>query len=245
MKISTNRNTYQWSWSGGVSTQDLEKVTERKYLEAFEAAKKNRTPFVIRIWNHIPAINEFYEGIENYQTFCKGRKTAFSKLGINEETYPAATAVGSQDQILSFKFLFSDRAPVRLSNPHQVEAFHYPLQHGPTPPSFSRGCVHDNDFYLSGTASIRGHETLHVQDIDSQLKLTFDNISVMLEKASEALERPILSSEMEWTIYFKHLTDLPRIEDFSKKIFTKTTYVQADICRMNLLVEIEGVFYGV
>lgn len=228
-------------WEEECLPQDIALVTEHAYLRAWKEAKERGLKFPVRIWNKIPSINAYENGLENYQAFCAGRKNAFEALEIIDSTYPAASAVGSHNGKISFTFLFSNTKPKIVTNPYQVEAYKYPNTYGPTPPSFARGCIHKENFHLSGTASIRGHKTLYIGDLKGQLALTLENIFVVLHEA-HLNEK---AHEMKWTVFIKD-------PDFEKEVIQEIqialgnhlTFVHADICRSDLLIEIEGAFYG-
>jgi len=99
----------------------------------------------------------------------------------------------------------------------------------------------EHKLFISGTASIVGHETLHAGDIAKQTRETLANIRALLEQASAAAggnPRPLLK------VYLKHPEHLALVraqitEEFGAGV--QAIYLQADICRSDLLLEIEGV----
>ena len=229
-----------------VSAKDIESMTESVYRNAWQLAKDNGFSEILRIWNFIPNINEFTDGIENYQHFCKGRKSAYSQLLSNEEFFPAASAVGSSDSRIHFKFLFGHHKPLPISNRLQVEAYRYPADYGPTPPSFARASTLDSIVFVSGTASIRGHQTMFVDDLHGQVQCTLENIDEILQQAKKNIGQDLSKHQMSWKVYLRNPDFKQQIESNLKNTLgLNIEYISADICRSDLLVEIEGAYYGV
>src|SRR5690606_23756156 len=121
------------------------------------------------VWNYVPYINQISEGLEHYRQFNIGRWLAFETLfGRDLRSFmPAASAVGITSNAVMLTFIAGTRQPQYLENPSQVPAYHYPSEYGPRPPSFARAVLVQNTHrspaciqgYLSGTASIEGHQT--------------------------------------------------------------------------------------
>jgi hypothetical protein len=86
---------------------------------------------------------------------------------------PAASAVGIADGPLDLCF-FAGRGepPLPLENPRQISTYDYPPQYGPRAPTFSRATLAQIGgqwtLFISGTASIVGHQSLHPDDILAQ-----------------------------------------------------------------------------
>lgn len=234
------------SWQGKVDIDHLEDVTFLIYTRAFALGRSSGYPYPARIWNYIPDINSFYEDIENYQRFCGGRKRAYDVLGVETMGYPAASAVGSSSGELVFSFLFSNEPSLPISNPAQQEAYHYPKQYGPTSPSFSRAALCGNVFYLSGTASIRGHSTMYSFSLMDQLQCTLENIDFVLLEAEEKASCKLEKEKMAWRVYLRSTSDQEAVDAvLREKLGGQVDYVKADICRSDLLLEIEGVCIGI
>lgn len=203
---------------------------------------------LIRVWNYIPQINEVRDGEENYRAFNAGRLEAFRRrYGAQfRPRLPAASALGTQAGGLALAFLAGAEAPVHFENPEQVPACEYPADYGMLPPAFARGTrAHiggETHWFLAGTASIKGHLTLG-QTCAEQLGLTLDNIRLM----QRTMSLPP-NVESKWKVFVRRVEDM----DECRRIFTAaypdasehTMFVQADICRSELLVEIEAAFVG-
>ena len=87
------------------------------------------------------AINEGEGDAERYRQFCVGRALGLGSP--KEQALPAATAIGRQQQTHQLQvFWVAARAGgTAIENPRQVSAYHYPREHGPVSPSFSRAMV--------------------------------------------------------------------------------------------------------
>ncbi len=213
-----------------------------------------------RVWHFVPGINEETDGLEHYRSFNIGRCRAFrERFGdrLMESHLPAASAVGIDDPHLVVVFL-TGLAPVTyFENPRQVPAYRYPEQYGPCSPSFARGAVVDHGpgggrvGYLSGTASICGHETVGEGDVVRQLDMTMENIRIMLENMGfgEALAADSAITS-DFRVYLRDPADLDVVRDrFSamvgEAVANRVVYLKADVCRAKLQLEIEGIFTDV
>lgn len=145
-------------------------------------------------------------------------------------------------------FLASRAAPSFIENPRQVSAYRYPPQYGSHAPAFSRAALlRQRDslmLFISGTSSIVGHRSLHVGDAAAQTRETLANIGALLEEANR-LERAAHFSfaTLACKVYVRRPEDLPAIHaelQTAVALSTRVIYLQADICRQDLLVEIEA-----
>ena len=103
---------------------------------------------------------------------------------------------------LSIYFLAARRPPKMIENPRQTSAYHYPPKFGRHSPIFSRACVWGESgggrLFVSGTASIVGHETIHRGDVIAQTRETMVNIGALLEEANRIVgTRPLLAEWLE------------------------------------------------
>ena len=199
-----------------------------------------------RVWNYVPQINEEVNGLENYRAFNAGRHEAFNAAyGPDfDHRLPAASALGTQGDRLALCFLAGPAAAKHFENPEQVPAFRYPVEYGPTPPSFARGTVVSHaggqSWYLSGTASIKGHASLGT-GFAEQAGLTFDNVRLMFERMN--LPAHAIGS---WKIFLRHRSDLAACQAALSEAFPQAQadamFLEADICRRSLLLEVEATF---
>lgn len=236
---------------------DLEAATLKLYRELFEAIGAAGFPWPLRIWNVLPAINRDDFGLERYQRFCRGRSLAFEQA--YGDSFPnrlcAASAVGSAEDapdLLHVTFLAGREPGISWENPRQVPAWRYPSQYGPRSPSFTRATTLPASLggliIVSGTASIVGHESRHEGDLDAQLDETVINLAAMVNHASgRALDAPDWRSQLQsLKVYLRNRRDLERVRArlLARLGAVPALYLEADICRHELLLEIEAVATG-
>lgn len=227
----------------------LRERTREAYLKLFALLRSRSTPHLWRVWNFMAGINAHDQGLERYRWFNLGRHDAFSAAGApTERQVPAASALGWADGPLSIAFL-AGRSPLQpIENPRQVSAFHYPLDYGPRPPVFARAglaCSGTNELlFVSGTASIVGHETVHRGDVVAQCEESARNVHAVLSEANRATRSTGHRAEaLLHRAYVRHLADFPLVRrTLARCLGGETlTLMQADICRQDLLVEVESV----
>lgn len=227
----------------------LDEASYIAYGRVFDFIDSRGYSNLLRVWNYFPQINRDAEGLERYRRFCRGRHDAFCAKGriIGEDT-PAASALGSRAGPLTVYFLAGKAAGERVENPRQTSAYHYPAQYGPRSPTFSRGTLMWSDsgalLFISGTAGIVGHETQHPGDAAEQARVTVENIRAVVAQAHVG-GMPDRSGKFAFKAYVRHPDYLPAVRDALEKCFgdgCETLYLQADICRRDLLLEIEGMY---
>ena len=202
-----------------------------------------------RIWNYVPYINDERGELENYKSFCEGRSLAFEEFyGENFEVkLPAGTAVGIEEDVYIIYFVATKDPILHVENPEQVSAYYYPPQYGPRSPSFARGtlaAIGDKHIgYISGTASIKGHKTIHQGDIVQQLYTTLDNIKLVCQQMGYGNELPNPKSyDCHFTVYLRKMSDLPTVQELISQNLPASAhviYLYSDICRADLDLEIE------
>ena len=207
-------------------------------------------PHLLRVWNYLPDINRASHGSERYRQFNSARQQALRASGrALSGSVPAASALGAaHDSPLLVYFLAGRTAPEFVENPRQVSAYHYPAQYGAHSPVFSRATLLRQPggatLFISGTASIVGHRSLHVGDIAAQTRETLANIEALLEEAKRlAPEARFSPDALACKVYVRRPADLPIIQqELASRLgpLARAIYLQADICRQDLLVEIEA-----
>jgi len=207
-------------------------------------------PHLLRVWNTIENLNTDFRGLERYRHFCAGRHDALAAFRPDlTERYPAASALGTPQGGLAIYCLAARTPGIPVENPNQISAFHYPAEYGPRSPSFSRALIKQwdggTDLFISGTASITGHETQHVGDFAAQVGLALDNVERLIETAEKTAHCPFAASPQRlFKAYIRHAKDFDSARDIVAKRLgdeTQVIYLQADICRLDLLFEIEGI----
>lgn len=207
-------------------------------------------PYLLRIWNSIPGINAVDAGLERYRRFNLQRHDAFLNDGVPIQLgAPAASALGTVDDALILRFLAVRQPVLPIENPRQVSAYAYPTLYGPKAPNFSRAALWPatatapSQLFISGTASIVGHETQHVGDVVAQTHELLRNVSVLVERAAAAAAAPMTLADLTVNAYVRHAEDLGRVREVLVAQgfdMARVLFLQADICRTELLVEIEA-----
>lgn len=209
-------------------------------LTAF--AEASPTPHLLRLWNYLDAINEGDGDTERYRLFCDGRAIG---MRTQQVRYPAATAIGRQDgvRVLQVYGLARSVAGTPVENPRQMNAWRYPRQYGPTAPTFARGMRTDAaQLLISGTAAVVGHASVHHDDLGAQTGETLANLDSLLAQAS--MRPPHLGRGSLLKAYLRDPAGAPAVEATLRARFPALDgllLLGGDICRSELLVEIDGV----
>jgi chorismate lyase / 3-hydroxybenzoate synthase len=231
----------------------LQAASHRAYADLFEVLAANACPNLLRLWNYLAAINRETDGSERYRQFNAGRQQAFIEARRSAfEGSPAACALGTQGGPLRIYFLAGRTPPLAIENPRQVSAYRYPDAYGPRSPTFSRAALVDvgggrQALFISGTASIVGHETVHVGDVRAQTEESLRNIATVRQVAAERAGTPFPAGSLIYTLYLRRPADLALVREVFEQAVgadspaaREAVYLQADICRADLLVEIEA-----
>ena len=205
---------------------------------------------VVRQWNYLTDMLTVREDSQAYQAFNDVRTLAYGKSEF-PVGYPAATGIGQKTGGIILEFIALDTPPeVRVearSNPAQIDAHRYsegvlvgePIEEieDKSPPKFERAkVVARGDLevvFVSGTASIIGEESIAPGDVRAQTVTTLENIAALVDG-----ERP-----SHLRAYVKNADDIPAVREVCESVYrgVPVLFVQADVCRDELLVEIEGV----
>ncbi len=230
-------------WISPDQCADIERGAQAAYSTLLDRLRGAGYPHPVRFWNFIPDINLGAGDREAYKKFCNGRLAAFSAHGLAPQTFPAASALGHHKRGAVIYALATQSAGEHHENPRQERAYRYPRRYGPSSPSFARATSvrlgRERWVFISGTASILGHATRSPGDLDEQLRTTVANIACLGEYISGGT--PALSA---LRVYLRRRDHLPAARDFLCRCYpgADITYALADICRADLLVEIEAAF---
>lgn len=224
--------------------QGVREVTARAYGAIREFQRTTGFPHLLRMWNFLDAVNQGAGDLERYRQFCIGRAEGIDSKITGE--YPAATAIGRQVStgVLQVFWIGSKDPGAAIENPRQVSAYRYPRAHGPVSPSFSRATLtHDGTLLISGTASIVGHASQHPEDTLAQLDETVLNLQALVEHARQQRAVSAADSPLLFKVYVRDPQDYERIASRLQTAFPndRMIYLAADICRRELLLEIECV----
>jgi chorismate lyase/3-hydroxybenzoate synthase len=233
-------------------TGGMRECSRRAYDLLQSYLQQSPHPWPLKIWNYIPGINAGEGDEERYRQFCLGRAEAVSIDPGGSPPLPAATGIGTplSEPSLQVYFLAGSLPGLDVENPRQVSAWRYPRQYGPRSPLFSRATIlrmnGSSQFLLSGTASIIGHQTHHENQVTAQLRESLRNVRSLLAEghrlAGDAEAR--LDDDGVLKVYIRHREDYDRIRETLESEVPADLpriYLQGDICRANLLTEIDGI----
>ncbi|WP_342989133.1 MULTISPECIES: PTS cellobiose transporter subunit IIC [Bacteroides] len=250
---------------GGLYADDLNlpvrEQSEQAFRKAEEILKAEQMNFgdIVRQWNYLENITDIAHGNQCYQDFNDVR-TLFYASSEWELGYPAATGIGPQHGgvLIDFNAVSGEVNIAPLDNDWQRAAHVYSdevlISHRADgkkgTPKFERGkSLSDRRqevIYISGTAAIRGEESVTTGDVLSQTEITLENIQhlIGLEEGREKL--PEHSGKLGLLrVYLKNEEDAPAVKADLDKLCPDIpiVYLYADVCREELLVEIEGIAY--
>ena len=138
--------------------------------------------------------------LNRYMVFNAGRFSAYlewyGETASFEQTVATATGIGHASDDLVVHVLAGRMRGLHVENPRQRQAYCYTPRHGPLPPCFARATVAYGEkgmeplILVGGTASVRGEDSVHHDDVGAQVEETLDNIEAVLEAAWRRLEAP-------------------------------------------------------
>ncbi len=198
---------------------------------------------IVRTWIYCSRLLDWYGDLNRVRTALY-RKVGFGADG--GVAFPASTGIQGRSageeclvDVLAFKSLkpaSASATPIRCS-PRQDQSFNYGS-------AFSRGMTLDLEgrrtVHISGTASINSAgASTHLGDPESQSLETLMSIAAILEQQGGGLENitsaTLFCKTREAWEAWERVTRLLRVPAFPK------ICVQADVCRDDLLVEMEAV----
>lgn len=235
----------------GADESSLQLAAERAYRQIFALLQARDFPYLWRTWNYLPRIHDAECGLERYRQFNIGRHQAFVAFDRPVASSPVACALGVQHGPLSIAFMAGRQPSRQIENPRQVSAFAYPAEYGPRSPTFTRAATVNNGdnevLFISGTASIVGHATLHHGDVVAQTKETVANLAVLIDQANLGHPAsPYTLQDLIYRVYVRHAHDYPLVRATLEQLVgdaIEAAYLQADVCRTDLLVEIEALAF--
>jgi len=224
---------------------------------------------VVRTWFYIGGITEPEAGAQRYQELNRARTDFYRDIQFHCASlasaapggvYPASTGIGMSGSglVASCMALETSRKDVLmlpLENPQQTPAYIYDPVHSPQSPKFSRAVALVLGNYVttwvSGTASIVDSESRHLGDPEKQTAQTIDNIERLISAdnfTAHGLKGAgaRLQDLAKIRVYVKRAEDLAKCRAVCERRFgpVPAIYAAADICRPELLIEIEGVAFS-
>ena len=254
--------------AAGLSPADFEQATADAYTAIAGRLAGLPANHPVRFWNYIPGIHQpcgpaaardagsAPVALDRYMVFNAGRYTACSRWLGGEQAFPrllaTASGVGHDGADLVIHALAAATPGVAVENPRQVPAYRYSTRYGPRPPCFARATLvtlgDGGDepvrpiVLVGGTASVRGEESVYVGDVRRQTGETLDNLAALLQAATgDATAGPHRFTDVR--VYIVRPADEAVLRPTCERAFSAAAleFVRADICRQDLLVEIEGV----
>ncbi|MEW6039141.1 MAG: hypothetical protein AB1648_12935 [Pseudomonadota bacterium] len=228
---------------------DLRGATERTYDALFRFLDDRGYPNLARVWNYFPGIHREESGLERYRQFNIGRQEAFLRASRPVTgALPAACALGTHAGPLAVYFVASHTPAIPIENPRQLSAYLYPPEYGPRSPSFSRATLlrsaDRTAVFISGTASILGHESLHPGDAAAQTRETLANLAALIEALNREPHRAGFALEdFRYKVYVRPGCALEPIQWELSAVLPAAAGIlvlEAEVCRRELLVEIEA-----
>jgi chorismate lyase/3-hydroxybenzoate synthase len=245
-----DRSLFVAAYARTGSRSGVDALTFDLYRRLLGGVAEAGYPYLLRIWNYVPRIHETSSGFDRYMLFCKGRSEAFAAHygPVFSDRLPAASAVGCPGDTLVVHLLASKEPGRHVENPRQVAAHRYPERYGPKSPSFARGTVTgtawDETVFVSGTASIVGHQSVFPGDPERQTEETMRNVESVLDAAGvPGRGAPLGSRLRSLRVYVRFPEQLGAILGAMAactRTPVPTACLQAEICRQELLVEIEA-----
>lgn len=208
---------------------------------------------VVRQWGYIECLlnvrADCHEGHQRYQAFNDVRAEAYAPSSF-PTGFPAATGIGQVAGGMALEFIALDAPPdvrvAALSNPRQTDAHDYSggmlvgesivrLESKCTPKFERAKLVARGDeriVFVSGTAAIVGERSVAPGDVEAQTRTTIENIAALVGGTRLSHLRA----------YVKRRGDLATVRRICEAAYGSipAVYVVADICRDELLVELEG-----
>jgi len=228
---------------------------------------------IVRQWNYIENILNNDDAIQHYQEF-NNQRTGFYGTVKWDSGYPSATGIGTEAGGVGINLIAVKSSAnydvYSIKNPKQTDAHGYSEKVlwgskeglSKTTPKFERGkiIITNNyiDIYVSGTAAIIGENTIPEIDVKSQTRTTIENILSLVsienlknnipEKYHSRLNKLIDGFSFSYIrVYVKQENYVREVKKICLEYFgdSPTIFVVADICRKNLLVEIEGAILSI
>jgi len=231
-------------------TTPLDLLTYTGYRRLLIQARALGYPHLLRAWNYFPRINLESDGLERYQRFCIGRHQALAE-GLSDfpRTLPAGTAVGTASGPLAIHFLAARQPGTQVENPRQVSAYEYPRVYGPRSPSFARATLRPSNsgsyLLIAGTASVVGHVSEHIGEPLKQTLEILHNLNALITHTEQlhGVAREQWRGQTLFKVYIRYPEHIVTVSDILKQqlpVHTQVLYLQGEMCRSELLLEIEG-----
>ena len=207
---------------------------------------------IVRQWNYIADITCVKDGVQNYQLFNDSR-SAFYAGADWKNGYPAATGIGCSAggvTVAVYAVKGCSELNLPIDNPLQVPAHRYSekvLASGGenrvrTTPKFERGRLLGKVVFVSGTAAIRGENSEMSTDARRQALSAIDVVESLVSPSNISDECSAFRFGMI-RVYVRRAEDMETVREVLTSHFKGIPihFLKADICRPELLLELEGI----
>lgn len=252
---------------GGFQSDVMNKSIAEQSVDAFQmldnVLKEEQFPVnaIVRQWNYIEKITALEGTRQHYQDFNDARAEFYNQTTW-ENGYPSATGIGVThggvliDVDAAILYEQNEAYATPLDNRLQIAAHSYSEEvlvsdsQLKATPKFERGKAMNFGssglIYISGTAAIRGEESLKDAELAEQLYATMENIAylISLENVTTAGVQCRFQPAVEMLrIYLKDMSAVREAKELMEafRLNIPVVYLWADICREELQVEIEGI----
>lgn len=200
-----------------------------------------------RFWNFIPDIGApMIDGLDRYMVFNAGRHDAYAN---HTGALGTASAVGVNGSDLSIHCLALEQPGTPVENPRQTPAWQYSARYGPLPPCFSRATIVDlagrRTLLIGGTASVVGEDSRHAGEFDAQVEETLLNLDALIRAAhGHSHHGAALHRLVDLRVYVTSASQAERVREILVNRCPRARTIAvalAQVCRPELLVEVEGV----
>lgn len=215
---------------------------------------------IVRQWNYIGNIVGCRGTKQNYQEFNDARSCYYAK-GAWGNGYPAATGIGtSYEGIVVGGIAFkkaNGEGIFPIDNPLQIAAHVYSkrvlidddVNAMKSTPKFERAKLIETKAgaccFVSGTAAIRGEESKDASSAKLQTIMTIENIAHLVSKENLVKygSKPYDLRYVQIQVFIKNVEDYDEVRAEVEKAYPNmpVVYSVADVCRTELLVEIEAI----
>ncbi len=261
----------KWVYAGGIQDETATGTYEASQasfviMNGILQAEGLTFSDVVRQWNYIEDIVGLDGERQKYQIFNDVRASWYAAASFTNG-YPAATGIGTSTGgvVLAFTAFGSardDSKVVPIKNPQQIDAHRYTqevlvgvavdAQKQKATPKFERAKAvvdgGDVTLFISGTAGIRGQQTV-AGGIEEQTEIMIENIEALISR--ENLEAhgiragATLRDVAQIRVYVKQPEHMEAVKKICSDRFPgiPALFLIADVCRPNLLVEMEGIAF--
>ncbi len=262
--VTCSKGEVKFLWGGGTGSTLFPDDTTKAAGEAFDLmrlvleSEEMNLHNIVRQWNYIGNITSVTGNGENYHNFNSVRSSNYAAYR-TQQVFPAATGIGIKHGGVSLDFFAvkggDELSIIPVNNPEQVKPYQYGqvVLKGLQCPQFERAMAvsYANEYtlFISGTASILGQDTIGVDDIEKQTLVTIENIMKLVDTNNRTgypgTTSFDVSNLIQLRVYVKRQSDFERVREICNSYFNEapSVFIEADVCRENLLVEIEAEFH--